>query len=236
MSGTTLNPQLPKSSVQRTYKALIADDHDIFRHGLKTLLNKYPFINFKGEASNGKELKKLVIKHRPDIIFMDLHMPGGHGVEATYEILENYPQIKIVVLSFYDDALTVERMMKLGAVAYLTKKISLKLLDAMFDNILNNLPYISPDAANNVALHKILPAPSSAPAMPEQCQWLAEEITLREKQVLKMTTQGFSQKQIAAQLHLSARTIETHKEKLMKKLGAKNQAELISMAHEYKLV
>ena len=233
MPGTTSNRTTTKKS-QQSYKILIADDHDIFRHGLRALLNKYPFINCKGEASNGKELKKLVSYDPPDMIFMDLHMPGGHGAQTTVEILREYPQVKIIILSLYNDALTVERMMKTGAFAYLTKSINIKILDAMFEKVLNNVPYICPEAATNLVTHKILP--NISPTMPEQTQWLAEEITVREKQVLAMTTQGMSQKEMADKLHLSTRTIETHKEKLMRKLGAKNKAELISIAHEYKLL
>jgi DNA-binding NarL/FixJ family response regulator len=234
MPGTSLNPLLRKTQHQKVYKVLIADDHDIFRHGLKSLLNKYPFLAFKGEASNGKDLKTLVTKEKPDLIFVDLHMPGGHGTDATAEIRKEYPNIKIIVLSFYDDALTVERLIKLGASAYLTKNISVEILDAMFEKVLNGQPFISPDAASNVAMSKILPIP--APSMPEQSQWLLNEVTPREKQVLKMLTEGSTQKEIASELNLSPRTIESHKEKLMKRLGAKNLAELISVAHQYKLV
>jgi DNA-binding NarL/FixJ family response regulator len=234
MPAPTTSTQLFKNVAQRAHKVLIADDHDIFRHGLKTLLKKYPFINCIGDASNGKELVKLIQRDQPDLIFMDLHMPGGHGVEATTEILKEYPGIKIVVLSLFDDVLTVERMMKMGVIGYLTKNISVELLDAMFEKVLNGVAYICPDAANNIAMNKIVPTATSI--IPEQVRWLEEEITTREKQVLRMTTQGMSQKQMAANLRLSPRTIETHKEKLMKKLGAKNTAELISLAYEYKLV
>jgi len=222
------------SKIEKPVKVLIADDHTIFRHGLKAYLNSFSFIKFKGEAANGKELIKLIEKDIPDLVFMDLHMPGGHGPEATADILKEYPSIKIVVLSFYDDALTVDRMMKMGASAYLTKNISLELLDAMFDKVLNGQPYISPDAANNVALHKVIPNPSTATI--EKTEWFENEVTPREKQVLKLITMGMSLKEAAAELGLSTRTAESHKNKLMKKLGAKNLAELISIAYEYKLL
>ncbi len=228
------SPQTSSKVSQSPMKVLIADDHSIFRHGLKTLLTKYSFVHFKGEASNGSELQKMVDSAQPDLIFMDLHMPGGHGIETTEAILKKYPRIKIVILSFYDDALTVKKMMTLGASAYLTKNISLEILDAMFEQVRNNHTYVSPDAITNMAQHKILPGPS--PTLTEQDQWLLEEITLREKQVLKLIVKGFSQKEIAGELSLSPKTIETHKEKLMKRLGAKNQAELISMAYKYKLL
>lgn len=215
-------------------KVMIAEDHDIFRHGLKTLLNKYSFIELKGEATNGPELMKLVAANQPDIIFMDLHMPGGDGVEASEIILQLFPNIKIVVLSFYDDALTVKKMLKLGVSAYLTKSMSMKLLDAMFEKILNGETFISPDAETKVKIKNVKPGPSVA--LPQQIDWLTEDITARQKQVLKLISEGLSHKQIGLKLELSERTIETHKENLIKKFGAKNVAELISIAHEHKLI
>lgn len=233
-TATPLKNSLAQNITRQPIKVLIADDHTIFRHGLKAYLNSFPFIKFRGEAANGKELMKLIEKEIPDVIFMDLHMPGGHGPETTADILKEYPTIKIVVLSFYDDALTVERMMKMGASAYLTKNISLELLDAMFEKVLNGQAYISPDAANNVAMHKVIPNPSSATI--EQTEWFENEVTVREKQVLKLITMGMSLKEVGNELGLGYRTAESHKNKLMKKLGAKNLAELISIAHEYKLL
>jgi DNA-binding NarL/FixJ family response regulator len=234
MTTKSLKAQLFKTMKERSIKVLIADDHSIFRHGLKSYLNNYPFIKFRGEAANGKELLKLIGMEIPDLVFIDLHMPGGHGAEAAADILKEYPSVKIVILSFYDDALTVDRMMKMGASAYLTKNISMEILDAMFEKILNGSRYMSPDASNNLAMHKVIPHPSSASI--EQTNWFEKEVTDREKQVLKLITQGLSLKEIGNELGLSNRTAESHKNKLMKKLGAKNLAELISIAHEYQLL
>jgi DNA-binding NarL/FixJ family response regulator len=226
--------QTMKGQGLRPHKVLIADDHDIFRHGLKNLLSKYSFLKFKGEVSNGKDLVKMVAKEKPDLVFLDLHMPGGDGVDAVVEILTDYPEVKIIVLSFYNDALTVERLMKLGAVAYLTKNISLEILDAMFEKVLHNEKYICPDAAHNVAMNKISPNTNSTKHL--HGQWQAEEISPREKQVLQLIVHGMSLKEIGKEMHLSSRTAESHKLKLMKKTGAKNLAELIFLAHDYKLV
>ena len=234
MPGTTLNPQTGKSLPQKTYKVLIADDHAIFRHGLKTLLNKYPFIQFSGEASNGRELKELVKKVLPDLVFMDIHMPGGDGIEATPEILKLNQDIKIIILSSYDDAVMVKKMIGLGASAYLTKSITLELLDTLFEKIARDEIFISPDAANNMVLNTL--TTTSSPVMEKHTQWIVEEITPRQKQVLEMLIKGKSTKQISLQLNIGSRTIETHKEKLMKKLGVKNTAELLAIAYEYKLV
>jgi len=234
MSKTTSASSSAQKYPSKTYKVLVADDHDIFRHGLKNLLNKYPFIQVKGEASNGTGLMQLVEREQPDMVFMDLHMPGGHGVETTAELTKMHPNIRIIILSFYDDNLTVEKLMKMGASAYLTKSISKEILDDMFDKVCNGLSYVSPDIAPNLVMSNL--ATTSSTLLPEQAQWLLDEITPREKQVLKMLTEGATQKQIAAQLNLSPRTVESHKEKLMKRLGTKNLAQLISAAHQYKLI
>lgn len=234
MPGTTLNPQSRKSPNQNTYKVLVADDHSIFRHGLKVLLNKYPFIKFSGEASNGTELKEMVKKVQPDLIFMDIHMPGGDGIEATPEILKMDEKIKIIILSSYDDAIMVKKMISLGATAYLTKSITLSLLDTLFEKLAKDEIFISPDAANNVVLNKL--TETSSPVMERHTEWLQEGMSPRQKQVLEMLSKGKSTKQISTLLNIGSRTIETHKEKLMKKLGVKNTAELVAKAYQYKLV
>lgn len=234
MPGTQLNQQSRKNPNQRTYKVLIADDHNIFRHGLKTLLNKYPFIKFSGEASNGKELVKMAKEVQPDLIFMDIHMPGGDGIEATTEIRKLDHKTKIIILSSYDDAIMVKKMMDLGASAYLTKTITLQLLDTLFEKMSRDEVFISPDAATNMILGNL--TTTSSPVMEKHTEWLEEEITPRQKQVLEMLAKGKSTKQIASQLSLGSRTVETHKENLMKKLGVKSTVELMAVAQEYKLI
>lgn len=216
------------------YKILIADDHAIFRHGLKSLLNKYSFIKFSGEAYNGLELQEMVKEIQPDLIFMDIHMPGGDGIAATTEILKTHPKIKIVILSSYDDAIIIKKMMGLGVSAYLTKTITLSLLDTLFEKLRNNEIFVSPDAANNMVLKNL--TTSSIPIMGEHQQHMNDEVSPRQKQVLDLLLEGKSTKQISSELNLGQRTVETHRENLLKKFGVKNTAELIAKAHEYRVV
>lgn len=227
--------QLDKHYPYALQKVVIADDHAIFRHGLKTLLLKYPFIKLVGEASNGRSLIRLVATEKPTMVFTDLHMPDSHGMEAVKEIREFYPKVKVVVLSFYNDALTVERMLKLGVNAYLSKNITIPLMDKMFAAVFKDKVYTCPDAANNLLNHKIQSTSLGGKA-PKPDNWLGEDITAREKQVLKGMMEGKTYKQIGISLGLSTRTVETHKYKLLKKLGAASTAELIAVAYEYKLV
>lgn len=236
-AGPFTNNHSTMSKAQTTYphqKVVIADDHAIFRHGLKTLLSTYSFLKLVGEASNGRELIELVETEKPDMVFTDLHMPSGHGLEAATLIHQNHPEIKLIILSFYNDALTVERLMKIGATAYLSKNISLELMDKMFLKIFDGEKYICPDAANNVVIHKVSSTPVGGIQKP--ANWFADEITNREKQVLKMVTEGMTYKEIGKRLNISHRTVESHKEKLFKKLGARNTAELIAIAHEFNLL
>lgn len=219
----------------RTYKVVIADDHEIFRDGLALLLKRYPSLKVVGEAGNGKELRDMVESHRPDLVFLDLNMPVENGMSAATEILQRYPDTKIIILTFYDDAVTVERMMKLGASAFITKSLGRKELEDVLTNVINNRRYISADAASNLALHKVAMMEDNK-SMQSQTQWLSEELTPREKQVLLMIIKGQTHRQIADQLHLSTRTVETHKVKLLRKTGTRNTAELIAVAHQYKLV
>jgi len=227
MSAATLNKQ-------KTYKVLIADDHAIFRHGLRSLLNTYYFVQFSGEASNGKELLELVKQEKPDLIFLDIHMPNGDGIEATPEILNIDPNIKIVILSSYDDAIMVKKMMDLGVSAYLTKTITTTLLNTLFEKIGKDEVFISPDATNNMVLNKL--TTSSTPSMIQHTQWLENEISPRQKQVLDMLINGKSTKEISTHLKLGSRTIETHRVNLLKKFGVKTTPELVAKAREFKVV
>lgn len=225
------------SKTQATYpnqKVVIADDHDIFRHGLKTLLLQFPFIRLAGEARNGIDLVALAGTEQPHIIFVDLHMPQGHGPEAITEIKQLYPHIKIVVLSFYNDALTVDRMMKLGAHAYLSKNISINILGELFAALLKGKKYICEDAKRNMANGQILNTPAEGLNKPKG--WYVETITEREREILQLVVEGKSNREIGEILYLSKRTIETHREKILKKLNARNTAELIAIAHQYNLL
>jgi DNA-binding NarL/FixJ family response regulator len=139
-----------------------------------------------------------------------------------------------VILSSYDDAITIKKMMDLGVSAYLTKTITPSLLNTLFEKLEKNEIFISPDAANNVAFNK-LPT-SSTPVMGQQVQWMEEEMSPRQKEVLEMLVNGKSTKEISTRLNLSSRTIDTHREKLMKKFGVNTTRELIAKVSEYKVV
>lgn len=235
MNSPTPSPQPLKEGFPQVYRVIIADDHEIFRQGLGMLLSRYPFLQVAGEAANGRELRELVEDINPDLIFLDLNMPVENGFIAATEILKQHPAIRIIVLTFYDDVVTVERMMKLGAAAYITKGMTRKQLEEVLDNVLHNRRYISSDVATSVALTK-MSLYEEDQFIHQQSQWLAEELTIREKQVLRMIVQGNTQRQIADTLYLSPRTVETHKIKLMRKMGVKNTAEMIAVAHQYRLV
>ena len=221
-----------KPCKESVYRVILADDHGVFRLGLKDLLKHFRYIKVVDEVSNGKKLTKLIEQLGVDIIFMDLNMPGGHGGEATAKILAEYPHIKIIVLSSYNDALTVERMMKMGAAAYLTKNITKYVLQKMFEKVLNNEVYLSDDAEKTSQPKK--PAVSLANSKTQK--WLEEELSDREKEILTHTVGGLSMKEMAKALKISTRTVEFHKENLMLKLNAQSTAELIAIAYKFNLV
>lgn len=214
------------------FRVILADDHEIFRHGLKDLLQAFPFIKVVDEVANGRKLIKLIEQLGVDMIFMDLHMPGGHGGEATAKVLAEFPQVKVIVLSTYNDALTVERMMKMGAAAYLTKNINKQVLQTMFDKVLNNEIYLSDDAEKSNQVKR----PELTAAGIKTQQWLAAELSDREKEIMVFTVRGFTMKEMAKALKISVRTVEFHKGNLMLKLNAKTTAEIIAIAYKFNLV
>ncbi len=221
-----------KPCKESLYRVILADDHEIFRRGLKDLLSKFPFLKVVDEVPNGKKLPKLIEQLGVDIIFMDLNMPGGHGGEATAKIRAEFPHVRIIILSSYNDDLTVERMMKMGAAAYLTKNINKLVLQKMFDKVLNNEIYLSEDAEKNQPIKKpVTTMPNSKTA-----KWLENELSEREKEVLIHTVSGLGMKEIAKELKISLRTVEFHKGNLMTKLNARSTAELIAIAYKFNLV
>ncbi|MBW6478478.1 MAG: response regulator transcription factor [Bacteroidales bacterium] len=206
------------------YKIMIVDDHFIFRNGLKDLLDEIPDAEVIGEASSGEEFLESLSTHNPDIVFMDIKMPGISGIETTRKALEINPGLKILALSMYGEGEYVEEMLQAGALGYLLKNIGKQELVKAIDNIANEKGYFS-DEILVMVTRQVFNAKKKS-----EEQSILESFTRRELEVLQLVSQGYSTTEIASQLEISPRTVGGHRNNMLSKSGLKNTAALISFA------
>jgi two-component system response regulator NreC len=204
-------------------KILIADDHTIMRSGLRSLIDKEPDMEVVAEAENGRMAVQLALKFSPDVVIMDITMPDLNGIEASHQILSRAPDIKVVALSMHSDEQFVVEMLNAGASGYLLKDCAFGELCLAIRAVVANQNYLSPGIASVVIkdyLHEL-----SRAKPPVSCV-----LTLREREVLQLVAEGKSSKKIASILHVSVKTVETHRQQIMDKLNIHSVAELTKYA------
>ena len=204
-----------------TIQILIADDHQIVRQGLRTLLEREPDMEVVAEAEDGRRTVLLAREFIPQVIVMDVEMPDLNGIEATMQILTEFPQIKVIALSMYSDRRFVTNMLKAGASGYLLKDCAFEELSQAIRLAMANRIYLSPGVADVVVKDYVSPAPS---------QSVFSLLTTREREVLQLLSEGKRTSQIAELLHISIKTVETHRQQIMHKLGMRSVAELTKYA------
>ncbi len=202
---------------------LLADDHKIIRDGLKSLLDKQPDMVVVGEAENGREAVVLAHQHRPDVIVLDVSMPDLNGMEAAEQLTSELPDCKIIALSMHSDKRFVARMLKAGASAYLLKNSAFDELVNAIKTVLAGETFLSPLIASVVIRDYVA---NVAPQLASDAALLSS----RERQVLQLLAEGKSTKQIAGDLFVSVKTIESHRKNIMHKLQIYNLADLIKFA------
>jgi DNA-binding NarL/FixJ family response regulator len=204
-------------------RVLIADDHGIVRDGVRSILTHELGMDVVGEAADGKEAVRLAREVQPDLIIMDINMPGMNGIEATRMICHDMPDVKIVVLSMYSDKRYVMEMLSLGVSAYLLKDCASRELSVAIDKVLHHKTYISPDVGIEVIRDCLdqLGMKDSGSFSP---------LSPRERQVLKLIADGRHNKEIADYLNMSIKTVEGHRQNIMQKLNLHTVAELTKFA------
>lgn len=199
---------------------LIADDHDMFRQGLLSLLSGNKNLDIVAQASNGTEALELIQQHKPDVAILDMTMPGLSGVELCRIIKQQGLSTRTIILTMHDDLLLAQEVMQSGASGFVLK-------DNTFDEVVTaiecahkNENYMSP----------------SIQARMDQGEDKISPLSFREQEVLRMLAEGVTVKVIAAKLDVSTKSIDTYRQRLMRKLGAENSAQLIQYAVKRSLV
>ena len=210
-------------------KVLIVDDHEIFRKGLKMVINRFKNAKVIAEASNGREFLEIIDKNFPDIVLMDIEMPEMNGIEATTKALEKYPDLKILALSMFNEDNYVESMIDSGVRGFLLKNINKEKLEKALDTVYKGGNYYSVELweffTRRISTHE------------EKTKTEEEyKLTKREQEILEMLSQGMSNKEIADKLFLSERTVIGHKSNLLSKTQCRNTLCLITYAIKNKMV
>ena len=208
----------------------IVDDHSIFRDGLKTLLKEIPDVKVLGEAANGKEFLRKIEKKPPEIVLMDIKMPVMNGIEATRKAMEKYPDMKIIALSMFDDYEYLDDILEAGAKGFMVKNIGIKELINAIENLMNGGFYFC-DNMVKIAAKRLKKRDED-----NEAQSIADSLSKRELEILKLICEGLSTKQISEKLGISPRTVGGHRNNILKKTGLNNTASLVSFALNNKLV
>lgn len=192
---------------------LLVDDHPGVRWALSTLLKTEADLEVMGEADNGRDAVALAQKTRPDVVIMDLSMPLLNGAEATRQICRTVPSTKVLVLSSYADDEFVDRLMKAGASGYITKETAANVVVGAIRAVNAGKKFFSPDISRRLRRRYI------EPVRPGQPLKMKTELTSRQVEVLELVADGFSTKQIAAELGISSKTVESCPHRLTQKLN-----------------
>lgn len=204
-------------------RILLADDHKITREGLRSLLEKEPDMEVVAEAEDGRTTVSLVRELQPDVVIMDVSMPDLNGMEAARQIGSEFGNVKIIALSMHSDSLFVTEMLKSGASGYLLKDCAFEELARAIRVVVADQTYLSPSISGVVVngyLHRVSRVDISGP----------QALTDREREVLQLVAEGKSTKEIALALHISVKTVETHRRQIMDKLDIHTVAELTKYA------
>lgn len=219
--------------MSRNVRLLIVDDHKMVRDGIRSMLefqeSKFKF--FINEAGDGEEGVEIAIQNPYDIIIMDYQLPGIDGAEAARLILEKKPEAKILALSNYNEYMYIDRMIKTGVKGFVLKNVTPEELIKAIDTILNGGNYFSNDVAIKL-LNFQNNTPDSRTRIRNPKTKIYDDLSTREMEVLKLVGEAKSNDEIAELLSISKRTVESHKQNLLRKIGVKNMYDLIKFAVE----
>ena len=205
-------------------RVMIVDDHAVVRGGLRFFLLAFEDIELIAEARSGQEVLRLCAKEQPDVILMDMVMPGMDGADATHAVRERHPDVQVIALTSFKEGDLVQRALKAGAISYLLKDVKIDELAQAIRAAHAGQSTLAPEAAQALV--------QATTEQPE----IGEDLTERQRQVLALVAEGLSNAQIAEQLIISPATARYHVSTILSKLGATNRAEAAALAIKYDLL
>ena len=226
---TTKTGSFP-TDVARHIRCVLADDHEMLRYGVRRLLEETPDFVVVGEAGDAAEALKLVLEHRPDLVLLDISMPGMSSFEAGRLIEEHCSGTRIVYLTMHEDREYVQQALRSGASGYLLKDTPAPLLLRALRQVHRGEKSLSPQVVNKLKDDAVLRNQTTRVPMRRST------LTIREREVMKLLAEGNTVRKAAAHLGVSIKTVEAHKFNLMRKLDIHNKAQLVTVAIQKKIL
>ena len=207
-----MNTSSKLSTPAKSIRVLLADDHTLVRAGIRALLEKLPGVEVAGEANDGREVVDLIKAHQPDVVLMDISMPGLNGLEALARITRDFPDVRVIILSMHHNDEYVLQALKSGASGYLLKRAATAELSTALKTVLRGEIYLSREIASRFL--KKFPLQQIAHATSP-----LEQLTSRQREILQLLAEGQTTKAIALVIRVSEKTVEYHRAKLMARLN-----------------
>jgi DNA-binding NarL/FixJ family response regulator len=205
-------------------KILLVEDHVVVRQGIKALLSDEPDLEIVGEADDGRAALQAVLKLQPNLVLMDISMPGLNGIEATRQIRQRHPEVKVVVLSMHANEEYVFQVLRAGASGYVLKQSDSSEVLTAIRAALSGGSFLSPPISRAVIDDYVRRAEARGQ------EGDLDLLTSREREVLQLLAEGLSNREIAEQLNISVKTVETHRSNMMNKLDVDSKTELVKYA------
>jgi two-component system response regulator NreC len=205
-------------------RVLLVEDHVVVRQGLKALFADEPDVEIVGEADDGRAALRYVSELQPDVVLIDISMPGMNGIEATRQIRQNYPDVKVVILSMHSNEEYVFQVLRVGASGYVLKQSDSSEVLTAIRAALAGGSFLSPPISRAVIDDYVRRAEARGQGND------LDLLTPREREVLQLLAEGLSNREIAEQLSISVKTVETHRSNMMSKLGVSSKTELVKYA------
>ncbi len=219
----------------RTIRVLIADDQRVVREGLSMLVALIDDVEVVGRACDGAEAVRLAEAHRPDVIMMDLRMPGTDGIAATADLRQRLPTARVLVLTTYADEDAIVSALQAGARGYLTKDASAEQIEAAIHAVHAGQTHLDPAVQERLVAAVISRPAAGEPPVPGLGQKPPDGLTAREAEVLTLLASGLSNTEIAKRLYLSNATVKTHINRIFAKTGARDRAQAVRYAYQHDL-
>lgn len=211
-------------------RILLADDHALVRAGIRELVQKIPGTEVIVEASSGRQALEMIETHRPDLVLLDIGMKELNGLEVAARVARDYPEVRTLMLSMHSNEEYVLRALRVGAGGYMLKDAAITELHLAIDSVRNNKTYLSPSISRTAIENYLNRTTTSGKSNS------LDQLTPRQREILQLIAEGRSTKEIASDLNLSAKTVETHRAQLMERLNIYDVASLVRYAMRVGLI